>query len=139
MTDQLVPIREYSRAETEAEIAQLSKEIAERRALLEKENNIEATPAEAAHEVLVDKIRAELGEKAPEIFRRNPTGEGSFVDDLSDVHKTRLNELVETTFTKGPRVAIRELFDVDPILIEAYAKVLSEQLHDEMKARGFLN
>ncbi len=128
----------------EAEIAELSKQIEARRRVLEanveKEKGVEIveSPEETVHAVLADTIKGEIGTLPAGGFHPQASQAQSYLAALGTEDAEKLNGLIEVTFNKGIKSAVKELPGHSPFIIQAYHKVLAEQLTAELKSRGLI-
>jgi hypothetical protein len=128
----------------EAEIAELNRQIEERRATLEKNLEREKgvmieSAEESVHKVLAETIRTEVGTIPETTFGAGASkSAASYLESLDEAQAAELNTLIQKTFEQGIAAAVKDLPSHSPFLIEAYHKILTEQLTAELKNRGLL-
>ncbi|MBI3633767.1 MAG: hypothetical protein HY226_05775 [Candidatus Vogelbacteria bacterium] len=140
---------DFSKNNIEAEIAELSQKIAEKRKILEL----------GAHVVEErDLVKAVVGEKisntvpqaqattaaatttqqtTPVVVVKTDDGK-SYLDFLDPESRGIVERLVEDVFSKGMQKTFKELEFEEPYIIDAFHDVLTDKLYIELKKRGIL-
>ncbi|MBI3632109.1 MAG: hypothetical protein HY225_01540 [Candidatus Vogelbacteria bacterium] len=144
---------DISKSNIEAEIAELSQKIAEKRKILEsgahiveERDLVKAAVAEKLSNV-VPQAQATQSTKATvttnntqqitPIVVKNDSGK-SYLDFLDPESRQKVERLVEDVFTKGMEKTFKELEFEEPFVIDAFHDVLTDKLRMELKKRGLL-
>ncbi|HEY4506424.1 MAG TPA: hypothetical protein VJJ24_03195 [Candidatus Paceibacterota bacterium] len=133
----------------EAEIAELSRQIDEKRRVLEESRGISVEHKEALAEVVREHVFKDQAPKFTPAPQPNPavpppsggttaSGQKSYLDDLSPESATEVNRLIELVPTKGLMAAIAEAKNSDPFVLDAFHDALVDKLYDELKSRGLI-
>ena len=115
----------------EQEIAQLEKQIAEKRAVLGKE--AEPTEKEILHGVVGEKIQQQAPQYTPPVKPKQDDVAQNYV--LPEL-KEKVQELVNLVFNKGLDEGIKEASKTnDPALIDAFHDILVDELYNALVER----
>lgn len=132
----------------EQEIAQLSKAIEEKRAVLEKENKIveekelvrtavqETVAGLQLHTVPLPAHRPPPSAQPP-APQPKPTAR-HYLDNLDEESVNKVQLLVNETFHKGIKKTVEEVQHEEAFIIDAYHDALVDKLYEELKARGIV-
>ena len=125
----------------EAEIAELSQQINEKRAQLERERGILPESKEAVKEVVAERLGA--GERqvpAPPVATATVTqsSTGSYLDGLDDDSVHKVNALIEMLSKDGFKKTVEAAKNADPFIMDAFHDALVDRLHDDLKAQGLI-
>ena len=135
----------------EQEIADIERRLAEKKALRQSQG--EQTPIQEKdilHEVVSEKAQEFVPDYQPsgsapvqpttpatDVILPPPISEPPSY--LSDELKTKVQDLVDTAFTKGLAEAVKEVSKINnPALLDAFHDVLVDQLYDVLVERGKL-
>lgn len=133
-------------ASIEAEIAELSAKIEEKRRQLESGKGVIEER---------ELVKSAIGEKLSNTVSSNtapvtsaatttsqttpitppPTGK-SYLDYLDDESRAIVEGLVESVFTNGLDKTLKNLESQEPFIIDAFHDVLTDKIYDELKKRG---
>jgi hypothetical protein len=134
----------------EAEIVLLTKEIEEKRRMLEAQKGVIEAPKDEK-----ELVRAVLAEKFPSsapvqtqapvpapatpavpppTAAKKPAG-GSYLDTLDEESVASVNVLLEGAFSHGLSAAISKAREQSPFILDAFHDALTDKLYDELKAR----
>ncbi|MEK7520824.1 MAG: hypothetical protein AAB560_01980 [Patescibacteria group bacterium] len=117
----------------EAEIAQLSAEIEQKKAALEKERGF-VSEREVLKETLREKIFPASASQM--ISTVPPTGAAAPVVQGNDGHK--VNQLVNQALSDGLTAAIKEARESSPYILDAFHDALVDKLHEELVKRNII-
>ena len=144
-------LEDLSKNNIEAEIAELSQKIAEKRKQLEQgagiveERSLDpARGRELVKAVMGEKISNAIPQAAPMVASTAaksassavaPAGK-SYLDSLDDESRAEVEQLVEQVFTEGLEKTLKMLEFQEPFIIDAFHDVLTDRIYDELKKRG---
>ncbi|MBI5138824.1 MAG: hypothetical protein HZA95_03445 [Candidatus Vogelbacteria bacterium] len=144
MTDQI------NRGNVEAEIAELSRQIEEKRRMLEAGHGI-VEEKELVRHVVAEKIGEVMGQAmsitppttspsasskvAPVVKAKRPT----YLDTLDNDAVAKINALMATIFEKGISQTIKQVVEEDPFILDAFHDALVDKLYDELKNHNLIN
>ncbi|MEK7192616.1 MAG: hypothetical protein AAB682_00575 [Patescibacteria group bacterium] len=131
----------FGRESIKADIDLLEKMIEEKRAILEKENNIveeKELVREAVKEV-VKQTAPVLVATAPKTGAPAPAPSKSYLDDLSAEETDQVKVLVGVAFTKGLEASIKQSQSSPEYIQDAFHDVLTDRLYEEIIARKVIN
>ena len=132
----------------EQEIAQLSRAIEEKRAILERENKIveekelvrtavqETVAGLQLHTVPLPAHKPPASPQ-PRPAQPKPTAK-HYLDNLDEESVNRVQLLVDATFHKGIKKTVEEVQHEEAFIIDAYHDALVDKLYEELKARGIV-
>lgn len=136
----------------EAEIKELSRQIEEKRRILEENRGMPIRHEEAISEVVMDHLRPDGAVSG------STATQSTDDDDDDDTKKTtqsavthqhyldnappqvvrEINDLIELVPTKGVRAAIALAQEKDSFTMDAFHDALVDRLYHELKTRGYL-
>lgn len=131
----------------EAEIAELSQKIAEKRRQLEVGKGI-IEERELVKSALGEKINNTVPQVTSSVSNTTsatvkPTTAGAFVpagksylDYLDEESRLIVEQLVESVFTNGLEKTLKGLLIQEPFIIDVFHDVLADKIYDELKKRG---
>jgi len=132
----------------EAEIAELSRQIEEKRRTLEESRGISVEHKEAISEVVREHVFKDRASKftpqqptpavSPPRDRKTVISQQSYLDNLSPEMASEVNRLIELVPTKGLMAAIAEARNAEPFVLDAFHDALVDKLYDELKSRGII-
>lgn len=131
----------------EQEIAELSKAIEEKRAILEREDRVfeeKELVRTVAHETIAGLKLYTMGPPAakpapsepPPAAPPPPPPSGHYLDNLDEESHSRVQSLVNETFHKGIKKTLPKLQHEEAFVIDAYHDALVDKLYEELKTRG---
>ena len=140
---------DISRNNIEAEIAELSQKIAEKRSQLEASKGIISER---------ELVKSALGERISNTVPKNtgtsststvavatssgtatpPPAGKSYLDFIDEESRLEIEKLVSTVFEKGLDNTLKSLEYETPFIIDAFHDVLTDKLYGELKKRGIL-
>ena len=146
---------EFSKNNIEAEIAELSAKIAEKRRQLEAGNGIveersldPARDRELVRSALGEKISSAVPQTAPASTTVTaplsapaatgtavPAGK-SYLDYLDEESRATVQALVDSVFAEGLEKTLKQLEMQEPFIIDAFHDVLTDKIYSELKNRG---
>ncbi len=131
----------FETSNLEHEIEELSKEIENKREVLEREKGI-VEEKEILRHVVGEKLgKAETSTQEPEPSEPTsikPARGESYLDTLDEDSQGSVNELVEYIPKKGLANAIEEAKKREAFIIDAFHDVLVDKLYDSLKEKGLL-
>ena len=131
----------------EAEIAQLSRQIEEKRRILESRHGI-IEGKELVRHVVAEKIGEAMGQavtaaaasdpQAATPTPATPTSSTSpttptYLDTLDDDAVLKINGLIQALFENGIEKTIKTVVEEDPFILDAFHDALVDRLYDELK------
>ncbi|MEK7548937.1 MAG: hypothetical protein AAB496_00365 [Patescibacteria group bacterium] len=124
----------------EADIERLSKEIVEKRNLLEHKNLSER---ELVKQILHPLMEQPLDQQAQTSVAQStaPTGKTILPDYLKDSPeeiKLQVEELVDLVFHQGIMKAVKEAQKAGGFVLDAFHDALTDKLHEELKRRKLI-
>lgn len=137
----------------EAEIKELSRQIEEKRRMLEESRGVPIRHEEAINEVVSEHLKidgAVLGStttqatdddaqnKATTSTASSATTHQHYLDNAPPQVIREVNDLIELVPTKGVKAAIALAQQKDPFTLDAFHDALVDRLYHELKARGYL-
>jgi len=145
-----VPMAEPTqRGAVEAEIAQLSRQIEEKRRLLEGQHGI-VEEKELVRHVIAEKIGEAIGQAPgsgvpasdPQAAAPSPasvpvastkSATPTYLDTLDDDTVQKINTLVAAVFEQGLAKTIKTVVEEDPFILDAFHDALVDKLYEELK------
>lgn len=132
----------------EAEIAELSEKIANKRRELEASRGIveerevlKATLGEKISNTVPQAVFAALNTASTSTNASNttvvPAGK-SYLDFLDEESRIIVEQLVESVFVNGLEKTLKGLEMQEPYIIDVFHDVLTDKIYDELKKRGAL-
>lgn len=131
------------RGSIEAEIAELSKRIDEKRKLLETEAGV-VEEKEVVRQAVAEKISPSMpvstnsSATATATVPPKSSSKTSYLDGLDKESVEQIQSLVALVFEKGFDAAIQEVSLMEPFIIDAFHDALVDRLYDELKSRGLV-
>ena len=124
----------------EADIERLSKEIAEKRNLLEHKNLSER---ELIKQTLHPLIKPTTNDRRPTTDNnQRPTTKNqilpNYLKDSPLEIKFQVEKLVDSVFHQGIEKTIKEAKDAGPFILDAFHDALTDKLHEELKKRKLI-
>ncbi|MBI5139908.1 MAG: hypothetical protein HZA94_00435 [Candidatus Vogelbacteria bacterium] len=139
---------DFSKNSIEAEIAELSQKIVEKRKQLESKSGVveeRELPRSAIGEQLGQAVVsppstsvASSSQPKPGMVSFDPAGGKSYLDYLSDESREIVTSLVSIAFDKGINEAIKVAEAQEPFILDAFHDVLRDKVFQEMKTRGLI-
>lgn len=130
----------FEQNKIEQEIAELSKQIEQKRNLLESQKGI-IEEKEVVREVLGEKIK----QVSPVPPASSPAGTTakpgvgtSYLDSVDPETEAEVNRLLGIVFSKGIEAAISEAERDDAYLMDAFHDALTDKMYEEMRTRGMV-
>jgi hypothetical protein len=131
----------------EAEIAELSQKIAEKRreleagkGVVEEREVVKSAIGEKISNAVPQAVSAALNTTSTTI---KPTTSGasvpagkSYLDYLDEESRTTIEQLVESVFVNGLEKTLQGLEMQEPYIIDVFHDVLTDRIYDELKKRG---
>ena len=138
---------ELSNNSIEAEIAELSQKIAEKRKQLESSSGV-VEERELVKSAIAEKLSTAVPQSAP-VATTTATqqavqaavavsGGKSYLDTLDPDSRLVVEGLIESVFTKGMTATFKMLEMEEPYIIDAFHDVLTDKLYSELKKRGII-
>ncbi len=130
-------IEKNTSANIEAEIAELSARIEEKRRELEKENNIVPDDKATVKAVVASFVPAAT---LPAGQAGGPTAgeDASYLDHLPSEVAATVDELVQKVFDRGLAKTIAEARRLPALDLDAFHDTLTDKVYDELKGRGLV-
>src|SRR5690349_6260004 len=123
----------------EAEIAQLTAAIQEKRAQLERERGSSVESNEALHTVVAEKINQQMPPAPPVATQGKPTSSGkSYLDDLDPADVIKVNELIDLVPSLGISKVVAKAKEEIPFVLDAFHDALVDKLHDELRRQKLI-
>ena len=132
----------------EAEIADLSKRIQEKRKILEEQNGIieekDLVRSAVAEGISKSPIQqsASSSQTAQKISATvassGKKADVSYLDTLDEESGAEVNRLIDVAFTKGIAVAFSEVSKDEPYIMDAFHDVLVDRLYEDLKSKGIV-
>ncbi|MEK7162911.1 MAG: hypothetical protein AAB696_01340 [Patescibacteria group bacterium] len=123
----------------EADIERLSKEIAEKRNLLEHKN---LSDRELVKKSLEPMIRqAPINQQSAISNQQSTAGSQvlpNYLKDLPAETKLQVEQLIDLTFHQGIGKVIKRALRASPFILDAFHDALTDKLHDELKKRKLI-
>jgi hypothetical protein len=130
----------------EAEIAQLSKEIAEKRKILETQKGVfeeAGGDKELVRVAMAEKIfptqpavtQTTQSAVTPTPPPKRPAQDASYLDSLDQETVQSVNMLVDKAFSGGIEAAVSKAKGMSPFVLDAFHDALTDKLYEEMKSR----
>lgn len=125
----------------EADIERLSKEIAEKRNLLEHKNFSEKELIKKSLEPVIRRMPSVSGQQS------NISGQTSVVNskilpdylkNLPTETKLQVEQLIDLTFHQGIEKVISRALRASPFILDAFHDALTDKLHKELKNRKLI-
>lgn len=140
---------DLSRNNIEAEIAELSQKIADKRKMLEsgahiveERDLVKAAVAEQINNTVPKATQTTTSTTTstqPVVQAATNSNNGkNYLDFLDPESRQIVEQLVEDVFTKGMEKTFKELEFQEPFIIDAFHDVLTDKLYMELKKRGIL-
>jgi hypothetical protein len=122
----------------EADIERLSREIKEKKELLENKG---VSNKELLKQTLGPIVK-QTGRIQPTQTNIQPADDNKFLSDYlkdapADV-KIKVEKLIDSAFRHGLSGAVNEARRFDPFILDAFHDTLTDKLYDELKKRGLL-
>ena len=122
----------------EADIERLSKEIKEKRDLLENKG---VSNKELLKQTLSPIVK-QYGSVQPVQLNVQPADDNKFLSDYlkdapADV-KIKVEKLIESAFRHGLTKAVGEAKNFDPFILDAFHDALTDKMYEELKKRGLI-
>ncbi len=127
----------------EAEIAELSKTIEQKRKLLEESKGV-FEDKEVLRQAVGEKISEHAAMAAGAYGAAQKTTKtthatgSSYLDNLDEESIEQINHLLGLVFSKGINEAIKEASLMPPFIIDAFHDALVDKLYNELKERGIV-
>lgn len=135
-------------AQIEAEIAELSKAIEAKRALLEASKGIVPESKDVVREVVRERVYSgETAPPAPPVAAAQTddatddsgsSDADSYLDSLDQESIAKVNHLVELVSSEGISKSIEAAKKEDPYILDAFHDLLVDKLHNELKSQGII-
>jgi len=125
----------------EAEIAQLSLEIAAKRAQLETSRGVVlegGSDRAAVHEVLGEKLAPSVPVQTAKATDSSDS-KASYLDSLDQETVARVNEYIQKIFQNGIAATIQALASENPFVVDAVHDALTDRVYDELKKRKLVS
>ena len=143
---------DFSKNSIEAEIAELSQKIAEKRKQLESRSGVveerdlvksatieqigqNSTPPVASNDI-TPKSDTQKSQAKTVVF--DPASGKSYLDYLDEESRDRVTTLVGVAFEKGIKEAIKQAKTEEPFILDAFHDVLRDKVFKEIKDRGII-
>jgi len=131
----------------ESEIAELSRQIEEKRSQLEAGQGFVPEQKDVLREVVGEKIHGtpaptpqsdDTGDSPTSTPSPTPvqTDGSHYLDNLDDENVSKINELIENVSTKGIKDSIAKAKDESPFLLDAFHDALTDKLYEELQKSG---
>lgn len=120
----------------EAEIAELTKQIEEKRRSLESKKGI-VQEKDVVRQVLGEKIGSSVPSFTPQStsVARNDDSK-SYLDSTDENTVNIVNALLERVFSEGMDSAMKQTELNDPYIIDAFHDALTDKMYERLKAEG---
>lgn len=140
---------DFSKNMIEAEIAELSKKIEEKRRQLEGKSGI-VEERELVKSAIVEHVGENTTPPLPvtstastqssqsKAVAFDPSSGKSYLDYLDEDSRNRVTELVGIVFEKGISAGFKEALHDEPFVIDAFHDVLTDKVLNELKKRGLI-
>lgn len=136
-------------AAIEAEIADLSRRIEEKRKVLESANGIveeKELVASAVKEKIAEltpqgasaNSKPQTANSAQNVVATQPATKPSYLDTLGPEAIERLNTLLQLAVDYGLKKALAQVVNEEPFLVDAFHDAISDRYYDELKKHGAL-
>lgn len=132
---------QFSKGNIEAEIAELSKQIEQKRNLLESQKGI-IEEKELVRTAIGEKISSRPVASSPSpasvSTSKFSVSATSYLDSVDESTEQEINRLLSIVFEKGMEEAIKEAEKGDAFIIDAFHDALVDKMYGELKARGIV-
>ena len=115
------------------EIAEINKEIAEVKASLETEPDVQ-NQAQITRNAISNAVQQAGGRSTSREDQRN----GGYLDEVDTETAEKINELVDKIHQKGLATAIAEAREQSPYILDVFHDALVEKLYDELMTHKLL-
>lgn len=123
----------------EADIERLSKEIAEKRNLLEHKDS---SARELVKKSLEPMFKQDIGKPTAVQSATQSTAQNQIIPDylknFSPEIKLRVEELVDSLFHQGIEKVVKRAKRANPFILDAFHDALTDKLHQELKNRKLI-
>ncbi len=113
----------------EAEIAELSKAIEDKRSALAAERGALPPEREVVHQVVSDYVGPKITSAPAQIA-------DDYLNTLDEVSTAKVNTLIATIGERGFKQAITAAKQESPFVLDAFHDALVSHLYEELKSRG---
>ncbi len=121
----------------EAEIAELTAAIAEKKAALERSRGSSVETNEALHTVVGQQIQQQVPAFTPSPSSLKPAT-SSYLDDLDPVDIEKVNALIDLVPSLGIAKVIAKAKEEIPFVLDAFHDALVDKLRDELKRQKLI-
>ncbi|MEI6296872.1 MAG: hypothetical protein WCO84_04480 [bacterium] len=136
---------QFSQNIIEAEIAELTKRIQEKRKVLEEQNGIieeKDLIRSAVAEGISSSPSSQTSSSSQKTTVTTKSTEQktdiSYIDTIDPKTGEEVNRLIEIAFTKGIEAAFSEVSKDEPYVVDAFHDVLVDRLYEDLKNRGIV-
>ncbi len=122
----------------ESEIAELTKQIEEKRRILESNKGI-IEEKEIVRQAIGEKIAESTS--APRSSSVKPitlSGTSSYLDSVDKETEEKVNSLLQIFTKKGLKAAIKELEGADFFVVDAFHDALTDKMYEQLKEKGLV-
>ncbi len=125
-----------SREAVEAEIAQLSKAIEEKRASLAEGGKTLENPEEVRAAIKEQILDIAVPAAPASVVIHTPNDDKNTLDAQS---ADKVNAFLEQTFVEGIRKTVARIASEDPFIVDVYHDALVDRLYDELVSRKMIS
>lgn len=122
----------------EAEIAQLSAQINEKKAALERERGSAVEIGDAIHHVVSEKYTGVVTPASPATPTATQSNATSYLDSLDPADAEKINAYIDLIPSQGLQKTINQVKDESAYLLDAFHDALVDKLKAELKKQNLI-